>query len=73
MVYFNQQIKEDKIMRVIYMIEGFTQDGDLEFRRFAHTKRIAERIKRKNNSTEYVVARKLNKNEHYFVNPDDVE
>ena len=47
MVYFNQQIKEDKIMRVIYMIEGFTQDGDLEFRRFAHTKRIAERIKKK--------------------------
>ena len=60
-------------MRVIYMIECFTQDGDLEFRRFAHTKRIAERIKRKNNSTEYVVARKLNKNEHRFVNPYDVE
>ena len=60
-------------MRVIYMIEGFTQAGDLVFRRYAHTKRIAERIKRKNNSTEYVVARKLNKNEHCFVNPDDVE
>ena len=60
-------------MKVIYMIEGFTQAGDLVFRRYAHTKRIAERIKRKNNSTEYVVARKLNKNEHCFVNPDDVE
>ena len=73
MVYFNQQIKEDKIMRVIYMIEGFTQAGDLVFRRYAQTKRIAERIKRKNNSTKYVDVRKLNKNEHCFVSPDDVE
>ena len=60
-------------MRAIYMIEGYTRDGDLVFRRYAHTKRIAERIKRKNNSTEYVVARKLNKNEHRYVNPSDVE
>ena len=28
---------------------------------------------RKNNSTKYVDVRKLNKNEHCFVNPDDVE
>ena len=73
MVYFNQQIKEDKIMRVIYMIEGFTQDGDLEFRRFAHTKRIANHIERENKTTKYVDVRKLNKNEHCFVSPDDVE
>ena len=64
-------------MRVIYMIEGFTQKGDLEFRRFAHTKRIANRIanrtKYKNKITYYVSMRKLNKNEHCFVNPKDVE
>lgn len=34
------------MIRVIYMVEGFTQDGELHVRRFARNRKTAERIER---------------------------
>ena len=53
-------------IRVIYMIEEFTNDGDLVFRRFARNKKAAQRIARGADA----VIRKLSRSEMSWVTGD---
>lgn len=63
--------KEDKMIRVIYMIEEITDEGDLVSRRFARNKRTADRIARKAENGASV--RKLQKSEMVWVRREDIE
>lgn len=59
------------MIRVIYMIEEITDEGDLVSRRFARNKRIAGRIARK--AENGAVIRKLRKDEMIWVRMEDIE
>ena len=56
-------------IRVIYMIEEFTNDGDLVFRRFARNKKVAQRIAKDGNA-DAVVVRELSRSEMDWVTGD---
>ena len=62
----------NKTFRCIYMIESFTNDGELVMRRFGRNKKTAEKIARQCKKGE-ITTRKLQKCEHSWVNPEDVE
>ena len=57
-----------KNFRCIYVIESFSNDGELLMRRFARNKRTAEKVAPKG-----AEIRKLQKCEHHWVNPADIE
>lgn len=59
------------MIRVIYMIEEITDEGDLVSRRFARNKRTADRIVRKAENGASV--RKLQKSEMAWVRREDIE
>lgn len=59
------------MIRVIYMIEEITDQGDLVSRRFARNKKTADRIAREAESGASV--RKLQKAEMMWVRREDVE
>lgn len=58
--------------RCIYIIESYTNTGDLMVRRFARNRRTADKIANLCNADE-VTVRKAQKAEHYYINPSDVE
>lgn len=57
-------------IRTIYMIEEYTEDGDLVFRRFARNRKTAERIAKEGKAP---IIRKLQKAEMGWVNTKEVE
>ena len=61
--------------RVIYEIMAIKKDGKLAARYFAANKRTAEKIRRTRlvSPDLEVYVRPLSKDEHYWVNPKDVE
>ena len=61
-----------KNFRCIYVIEAYTNTGELTMRRFARNKRTAERIRRQCKKGEPDI-RKLHHGEREFVNIADVE
>lgn len=61
-----------KTYRVIYSIEGITDDGELAYRLYAANKRTAERLARKQR-TAPTMLRKLSKGEHAYIDPAWVE
>ena len=61
-----------KKFRTIYIVEAITEDGELAMRRFARNKKIAEKIARQCKKAESVI-RKAQKDEHNWINPEDVE
>lgn len=61
-----------KSFRVIYIIEAFTDSGELVMRRFARNKRTAEKIAKQCKKAEADI-RKAQKQEHYCINPAFVE
>lgn len=61
-----------KKFRTIYIVEAFTEYGELVMRRFARNKEIAEKIARQCKKAESVI-RKASKTEHSWINPEDVE
>lgn len=61
-----------KNYRVIYIIEEITNEGELITRRFARNKRIAMKIANNCKKAEPLI-RKVQKKEHCWINPDDVE
>ncbi len=61
-----------KTFRCIYMIESFTDNGELVMRRFGRNKKTAEKIARQCKRGEITI-RKVQKREHSWINPDDVE
>lgn len=60
-------------IRVIYMIEEFTSEGDLVMRRFARNKKIAGKIAKTVDDGNGVSVRKLQKSEMSWVNTKEVE
>lgn len=58
--------------RVIYIIEAYTDNGELVMRRFARNKRTAEKIARQCKKAEADI-RKAQKAEHSYIAPADVE
>ena len=61
-----------KNFRCIYIIEAFTDNGELKMRRFTRNKRTAEKVARQCKSAEATI-RKAQKAEHFYINPADVE
>lgn len=61
-----------KKFRTIYIVEAFTEDGELVMRQFARNKKIAEKIARQCKKAESVI-REAHKAEHSWINPEDVE
>lgn len=59
------------MIRIIYIIEEITEDGELLTRRFARNKRTADKIVKQ--IGELASCRALTKNEMSFVNPEWVE
>lgn len=59
------------MLRIIYIIEEITEDGELLQRRFARNKKTADKIVKQIGELAY--SRPLNKNEMSFVNPEWVE
>lgn len=60
--------------RKIFMVEVYSNEGDLVERRYAANMRTAERIARENKEhKDGIIIRLLGKDEHDFVNPDWVE
>ena len=57
-------------IRVIYMIEEYTETGNLVFRRFARNKKTAGRIAKDGKAP---IIRKLQKAEMGWVNKKEVE
>jgi hypothetical protein len=61
-----------KKFRCIYIVEAFTDDGEMTMRRFARNMRTAERLAKKCKKGTPVM-RKALKEEHHWINPADVE
>ena len=61
-----------KKFRTIYIVEAITEDGELVMRRFARNKKIAEKIARQCKKAKFVI-RKARKDEHNWINMEDVE
>ena len=59
------------MLRIIYIIEEITEDGELLQRRFARNKKTADKIVKQ--IGEFAYCRPLSKNEMSFVNPEWVE
>lgn len=58
--------------RCIYIVESYTNDGELVMRRFARNKRVADRIaKQCKRGVPYI--RKTSKDEHSWIDHNDVE
>lgn len=62
------------MIRVIYMVEGFTTDGDLYVRRYARNRKTAERIARKvkRPGVEIEIVN-VNKADWYFIKREWIE
>lgn len=63
---------EMKKFRTIYIVEAFTEDGELFMRRFARNKKIAEKIARHCKKADSVITKARN-DEHDWINLEDVE
>lgn len=61
-----------KKFRTIYIVEAFTEDGELVMRRFARNKKVAENIAKQSNKAEPSI-RKTRKDEHNWIAIEDVE
>lgn len=59
--------------RVIYMLESYTESGDLVYRLFAANKRTAEKMIRERKGSPAPVIRKLSKSEHCWIAPNAVD
>ena len=65
----------DKKFQTIYQVEALTHDGNLVARYYAANKKTAASIVNNRLAAPVlsVSVRLLNKDEHYWVNPEDVE
>jgi len=60
-----------QMLRTVYMIEVFSNDGELIIRDFARNKKTAEKIAKPYFNDESVI-RKLQKTELAYINPNDI-
>ena len=58
------------MIRVVYMIERYSRDGELIYRNYARNKKIAEKYARR---LIGATVRKLTNDEMAFISLDDVE
>ena len=60
-----------KKFRTVYIIEQYTNEGELKVRRYARNKKVAEKIVREIGGAD--MCRKVSQSEREFINPQWIE
>lgn len=65
----------EKNVRVIYIVEGYTSQGDLHSRRYGRNKKTAEKLERiaYDTGADGVNVRRMQKAEYNWIDPEWVE